>query len=194
MQSLKMTQPKSKSRSRSNTPPAFKPKPKDNPQRVEFSPISSAPRRGSSASGSGHGLHSHHGKLHSKESVDREKQRRLELVARARERREAMLKRVRREKKAMLFSSILAFLALFLWFVAVFTDHWFYVKQSEESLERAFNSSGTMREFGGQRGEVFLSSKTGLWKKCSYFENVKSQLPRGNLQCFHNLNIYIVMC
>lgn len=125
-----MTQSKSKSRSRSKTPPKHSSggiKQNKNIERhrenhVEFSPISSAPRRGSSASGSGHGLH--YGRSQNRESLDREKQRRLEKVARARERREAMLKSVRREKKIMLFSSILALLALILWLVAVFTNHW----------------------------------------------------------------------
>lgn len=113
---------------RSSTPPSRKLKAKVESRRknnrVEFSPLSSAPRRGSFVSESGGSGHGAHGKLQSKESVDREKQRRLVQVAKARDRREKVLKIIRREKKFMLFSSMLAFLALFVWFIAVFTSSW----------------------------------------------------------------------
>ncbi|ODM92366.1 Voltage-dependent calcium channel gamma-8 subunit [Orchesella cincta] len=141
-------------RSRSNTPP----KKSTQVNRVVFSPSSTRNSDNGSINSSTHP------KLQSKESADNEKRRRVEKVARAKERREAMLKRVRMEKKVMLFSSIVAFLSLFpVWIMAVFTDHWFNVRQSDEALQKAFNVSLSEQD-------VFIYSNAGLWRMCHHFQ------------------------
>ncbi|CAL8117090.1 unnamed protein product [Orchesella dallaii] len=115
-------------------------------------------------------------KPQSKETIEKDKQKRLRKVARAKERRELVLKRIRTEKKLMLFSSIVAFLSLFLWLVATFTDHWFHIRRSDALIKEAFNVSKNSAQ------EIFIRSNAGLWRYCEHFETTGG----GNrLKCEH---------